>query len=141
MSNVEEIDHLVVPFEVENKWVCTLCEEGKVFDDKILRHSCGHHLFHCSCLTIRLFMSPLCPTCLTVGNGSIAQMNNVKIAVRNTRSDFNEVCMNCMEIIDRREEHIKMVKCKHCLHKSCTLDLILKKGISQFGKVYCPLCQ
>ena len=60
-------------------------------------------------------------------------MNNVYIAVRNTRSDFNEVCMNCMEIIDRREEHVKIVKCKHCLHKSCTLDLILEKGISQFG--------
>ena len=79
MSNVE-IDHLVVLFEVENNWVCTPCEEGKEFGDTIVRHSCGHHLFHSRSLTIRLIMSPLCPTCLTLGNGSISQMNNVKIA-------------------------------------------------------------
>ena len=140
MTNVEKIDHLIVPYEVENNWVCTLCEEGKEFVDTIVRHSCGHHLFHSSCLTIRLIMSPICPTCLTLGNGSIAQMNNIKIAVRNTRSDFNEVCMNCMEIIDRRKEHVKIAKCKHRQHKTCTLDLILEKGISHFGHFYCPLC-
>jgi hypothetical protein len=141
MSNVEEIGHLVVPFEVDNNWVCTLCEEGKVFVDSIVRHSCGNHLFHCSCLSLRLIMNPTCPTCQTLGTGTIAQMNNIKIGVTNNRSDFNEICMKCMEIIYRREEHVKIHRCKHRIHKNCVIDLILEKGITSNGSVFCPLCR
>ena len=141
MSNIEEIGHLVAPFEVDNNWVCTLCGEGKLQAESIVRHSCGQHLFYCSCLTIRLIMNPLCPTCQNLGSGTIAQMNNIKIGVTNKRSAFNKVCMKCIEIISRREEHIKIYRCKHRIHKSCTLDLILEKGISpKHGSIFCPLC-
>ena len=141
MSTIEQISHLIVPFEVEDLWVCTLCEEGKDVSDSIVRHSCGNHLFHCTCLNIRLMINPLCPTCQNLGNGNIAQMNNVKVAVYSTSSNFNEVCMRCLEIIYRREEHAINETCKHRFHKGCTLDLILEKGISpQNGLIFCPLC-
>ena len=140
MSNIEEIGHLVAPFEVDNNWVCTLCNEGKIYADSTVRHSCGNHLFHCSCLTMHLITNPLCPTCLNLGDGTIAQMNNVKVAVYPTRSNFKEICIKCRGTIDRREQHIKNLNCKHRFHRGCILDLLLDRGMSATGKIYCPLC-
>ena len=140
MSNPEEISHLVAPIEIDIGWACTLCHEGIEYTDSIVRHSCGLHLFHCSCLSIKLLENPECPTCHSLGPGTIAQMNNIKLGIYNARNNYNQICTKCLGTIDRFEGHVKLIKCKHRLHINCALDIILETGISHKGIIFCTFC-
>ena len=140
MSIPEEISHLVAPVEMDIDWACALCNDGIEYMDTIVRHSCGLHLFHCSCLTVKLLDNPECPTCHILGPGTIAQMNNIKLGVYYTRNNYKQSCTKCLRAIDRFEGHVKLLKCKHRLHKSCSLDIILDSGVSNKGILFCTFC-
>jgi hypothetical protein len=140
MDACQNLDNLICRESVDENWVCTLCQEGPNPNDHLVMHTCATHIFHCSCLTLRMLTTPSCPVCLIDGNPNYSLVNNIRIGADFKCSKFCEICVSCRIEIRKYETYIQLFICKHRMHKSCTMEQILENGISRTGKINCPLC-
>ena len=141
MTTSQDLNNLISRDRVDENWVCTLCEEGQQPNDHLVMHTCGVHIFYCSCLTFRIVMNdPVCSVCFITGNPNFSLVNNIKVGANYRNSKFCDICVSCRNTIEKYEAHIQLCICKHRLHKSCAMDQILENGITLRGKINCPLC-
>ena len=59
---------------------------------------------------------------------------------RRRYSFYRTFCTNCIEVIPPRTTHATILPCRHHIHDSCLVNIMLSRGFTNAGRLTCTFC-